>query len=142
MQKKDNIRAKRLNQNVEREVSQKKSEENNYQKLKDRQSHSLQLHDKGAKMTIHSSGSPVDLVSQHYQKTLRGQQQERYDIEKQIDQKVRAHKLQTMGTSGYNIINGQRHLSVEDMVPSDNYGIFQSKLSHYYERFRIKPEDN
>jgi len=53
---------------------------------------------------------------------------------------VRAHKLQTWGTSGYNIINGQRNLTVEEMVPKDNYGMFHSKLSHYYEKFRIRPD--
>jgi hypothetical protein len=45
---------------------------------------------------------------------------------------VRAHKLQTWGTSGYNIINGQRSMTVEELVPQDNFGLFQQKLSGYY----------
>jgi len=28
------------------------------------------------------------------------------------------------------------------MVPQDNFGVFQQKLSGYYEKFRIRPEKN
>lgn len=66
---------------------------------------------------------------------------QKFDQEKEINTMVRAHKLQTWGTSGYNIINGQRNLTVEEMVPKDNYGMFHSKLSQYYEKFRIRPDD-
>ena len=34
--------------------------------MRERQSHSLQLHNLGAKMTIHSKGSPIDPVTLRY----------------------------------------------------------------------------
>jgi hypothetical protein len=51
----------------------------NLERLKERQSYSLQLHKMGSKMTIHSHGVPVDPVSQFYQNTENGRRQERMD---------------------------------------------------------------
>lgn len=109
--------------------------------MKDRQSHSVQLHNMGAKMNIHSKGVPIDPLTLRYEQTEKGRQMELKDQDKKIDSLVRAHKLQTWGTSGYNIITGQRSLTVEEMVPENNYGQFHQKLGHYYEKFRIKPEN-
>lgn len=64
-------------------------------------------------MTIHSPGIPINPLNLRYQESERGKQLERADTEKHINTLVRAHKLQTWGTSGYNIINGQRNLAVE-----------------------------
>ncbi len=90
-------------------------------------------------MTIHSYGTPVDPVNLRYQNSEKGRQLARSESEKHVNTLVRAHKLQTMGSSGYNIINGQQNLTVEEMVPSDNMGLFQNKLSNYYGKFRIRP---
>lgn len=68
-------------------------------------------------MTIHSHSSPIDPVTLHYQNTEKGRQLEAADREKQVINSVRAHKIQTFGSSGYNIINGQRNMTVEEMVP-------------------------
>ena len=81
-------------------------------KLKDRQTRSLHLHNLGNKLTIHTNGAPVDPVTSIYQKTEKGKQLELSDRDKQVNSLVRTHKLQTMGTSGYNIINNQRNLTV------------------------------
>ena len=80
--------------------------------MKDRQSHSLQLHNLGAKMTIHSKGTPIDPLTLRYQDTEKGRQAQVRDNEKSINNLVRAHKMQTWGTSGYNIITGQRNMTV------------------------------
>ena len=81
--------------------------------MKDRQSHSQQLHSQGSKLTIHSYGSPIDPVTLRYENTDKGRQLQKQDQEKHVNTLVRAHKLQTWGTSGYNIINGQHNLTVE-----------------------------
>lgn len=93
-------------------------------------------------MTIHSPGIPIDPLNQRYQNSEKGKQLQQADTEKHINTLVRAHRLQTWGTSGYNIINGQRNLAVQQLVPQDNYGVFQNKLSGFYEKFRIKPTNN
>jgi hypothetical protein len=87
-------------------------EDGNYQKFKDRQSHSLHLHNKGSKLTIHSHGTPINPVTLRYETTDKGRMMQQHDQEKHVNTLVRAHKLQTWGTSGYNIINGQRNLTV------------------------------
>jgi len=104
-------------QSLEREVSLKNLEDGNYQKLKDRQSHSMHVHDMGSKMNLHSKGVPIDPLTLRYDKTEKGRQMEIKDQVKKIDSLVRAHKLQTCSTSGYNIVTGQRNLTVEEMVP-------------------------
>ena len=119
-------------QSMERELSLKKLEDGNYQKMKDKQSNSLQLHNLGAKMTIHSKGTPIDPLTLRYEETEKGRQMQIKDQEKSINNLVRAHKIQTWGTSGYNIITGQRSLAIEEMVPQENFGQFHSKLSQYY----------
>ena len=75
-------------------------------------SHSLYLHKVGSKMSIHSPGIPIDPLNLRYHNSEKGKQLEQADTEKHINSLVRAHKLQTCGTSGYNIINGQRNLTV------------------------------
>lgn len=70
---------RRRMQTIDRELSFKKVDDNNLQKLKDRQSHSLYLHKMGSKMTIHSHGVPIDPVNLYYQNTEKGKVQERYD---------------------------------------------------------------
>jgi hypothetical protein len=122
-------------------MSLKQVEEANVAKLQERQNHSLYLHRMGSKMSVHSHGVPLDPVSQRYQETERGRGQARRDDQKRVEGLVRTHHLQTCGSSGYNIINGQSSLSVEQMVGNDNLPIFQQKLSQYYEKFRIKPTD-
>lgn len=54
---------------IDRELNFKKIDDNNLQRLRDRQSHSLYLHNMGGKMTIHSHGVPIDPVNQYYQST-------------------------------------------------------------------------
>lgn len=93
----------------------------------------------GGKMTIHSHGVPVDPVNQFYQNTEKGRQQERLDEERRLNTLVRSHHLQTCGTSGYNIINGQASMPVEQLMQPQQLPIFQQKLSQYYEKFRIRP---
>lgn len=68
-------------------------------------------------MTIHSHSAPIDPVTLRYQNTEKGRQMEAMDREKQVLNAVRAHKIQTFGSSGYNIISGQRNMTVEEMVP-------------------------
>ena len=82
----------------------------------------------------------MDPVSLKYQDTEKGRQLEAADQDKKINSLVRAHKIQTFGSSGYNIINGQRNMTVEEMVPPDNFGPFHQRLSNYYEKFRIRPD--
>lgn len=93
-------------------------------------------------MTIHSYGAPIDPINLRYQNTEKGRQRQSIDLQKQMNNAVRTHKIQTFGSSGYNIINGQRNMTVQQMVSQQNMGTFQQKLSNYYERFRIRPEDS
>jgi hypothetical protein len=86
----------------------------------------------GAKMTIHSHGVPVDPINQNYQNTENGRYQQRFEEEKRINGLVRSHHLQTCGTSGYNIINGQASIAVEQMMQPQQFPVFQQKLSQYY----------
>ena len=58
----------------------------------------------------------IDPVSQSYQDTQKGRLQERYDEERRVNTLVRSHHLQTCGTSGYNIINGQASVPIEKMM--------------------------
>ena len=108
------------------------------QKLMNRQSQSILLHQMGSKLSIHSHGAAVDPVSQRYENTEKGRKQEQKDKDKRIDTLVRTHHLQTCGNSGYNIINGQSLKPIEDMVSKRDFPQFENKLSHYYEKFRIK----
>lgn len=115
-QREDDNRARRRMQTIDREISFKQIDDSNLQRLKERQSHSLYLHKMGAKMTIHSHGVAIDPVNQFYQNTEKGKTQERYDEEKRLNTLVRSHHLQTCGTSGYNIINGQASMPIEKMM--------------------------
>jgi len=63
------IRNRKRIQSLERDSSTKNLEEGNYQKFRDRQSHSLKLHNLGAKLTIHSHGTAVDPVTLRYENT-------------------------------------------------------------------------
>ena len=128
-------------QSIERETNVKQTEDNNFSKLKNRQSQSQHLYKEGSKITINTNGTPIDPLTLRYQNTEKGKQMERFEKEKEVNNLVRAHKLQTYGTSGYNIINGQKNMTVEEMVSSDSYGTFHHKLSNYYQKFRIKPDD-
>lgn len=80
--------------------------------MQQRQSHSLYLHKLGTKLTIHSPGIPIDPLNFRYQNSEKGKMLENAECERNINTLVRAHKLQTWGTSGYNIINGQNNLTV------------------------------
>ena len=137
-QRDEAIREKRRIQSLGREQHHKDVEEQNVQKLMRRQSQSIQLHHMGSKLSIHSHGAAVDPVSQRYENTDKGRKQEQKDKDKRIDTLVRTHHLQTCGTSGYNIINGQSLQPIEELVGNCDYPQFQNKLSNYYEKFRIK----
>lgn len=63
------IRNRKRIQSLEREGSMKKLEEGNYQKFRERQSHSLKMHNMGAKLTIHSHGTAIDPVTLRYENT-------------------------------------------------------------------------
>lgn len=78
-QKKDNNRNRRRMQSLERDLHVKQLEDGNYQKMKDRQSNSLHLHNLGAKMTIHSKGTPIDPITLRYEDTAKGRQMEHRD---------------------------------------------------------------
>ena len=69
-------------QTIERQLSLQKLEDGNYEKMKNRQSHSLQLHNLGAKLTIHSHSTAIDPLTLKYENTEKGRQLERYDKEK------------------------------------------------------------
>lgn len=92
---------------MDRELSFKKIDDYNLERMKQRQSHSLQLHRQGSRMTIHSHGLPLDPVTLTYQDTDKGRGQAKADEERRLNILVRSHHLQTCGSSGYNIINGQ-----------------------------------
>ena len=66
-------------QTIDRELSFKKIDDENLEKMQQRQSYSLKLHNMGTKMTIHSNGVPVDPVNLNYQNTLKGRTQEKMD---------------------------------------------------------------
>lgn len=119
-------------QTIDRELSSKKIDEGNFEKMKQRQSHSLHLHKMGTKMTIHSHGVPVDPVNLFYQNTEKGKIQEQIDQQRKINMLVRSHHLQTCGTSGYNIINGQASMPVEQLMQPEQIPVFQQKISQYY----------
>jgi hypothetical protein len=63
-------------------------------------------------MTIHSHCIPIDPLNHYYHDSQKGRYQEAVDKDKQINGLVRSHKLQTYNSSGYNIINGQKGLTV------------------------------
>lgn len=65
-QRQEEIRSRKRMQSMERELSLRKLEDGNYQKLKDRQSHSLYLHNMGSKMTIHSHSTAINPVTLRY----------------------------------------------------------------------------
>lgn len=52
---------------------------------------------------------------------------------------VRAHNLQTHGTSGYNIITGKPSIHVENLVPVEQQEVFEKKLAEFYGKYRIGP---
>jgi hypothetical protein len=54
---------------------------------------------------------------------------------------VRGHYLQTIGTSGYNIVNGDTVDHTARLVEKnrDIEGIYEEKLHKFYENLKIKP---
>lgn len=73
-QREEDVLARKRAVAVERNENTKQREEGNFQKLRERQSYSLYLHENGAKMTIHSYGTPVDPVNLRYQNSEKGRQ--------------------------------------------------------------------
>ena len=65
--------------NIEREQSVKQMEDQNFQRLKDRQAHSLYQHKMGSKLSIHSHGIPIDPVNLFYENTEKGKTQAKLD---------------------------------------------------------------
>lgn len=65
------------------------------------------LHSLGAKKTAHTQSIPVNPISLKYDDNYRGKNQYDLDQQYQVNRLVRAHNLQTHGTSGYNIITGK-----------------------------------
>ncbi len=65
---------------MQRELSLKKIDDNNYQKMQERQSHSLYLHKLGSKMNIHSPGIPIDPLNCRYHDSEKGKQLENADV--------------------------------------------------------------
>ncbi len=53
-------------QTIDREMTFKKVDDGNYQRMKERQAHSLYLHKLGSKLTIHSHGIPLDPLNHRY----------------------------------------------------------------------------
>ena len=68
------------------------------------------LHAVGAKQTAHTPSIPVNPISLKYDENPRGDRQAYYDQQRQVNRMIRAHNLQTQGTSGYNLINGRASL--------------------------------
>ncbi len=52
---------------------------------------------------------------------------------------VRAHNLQTQGTSGYNIITGGASLDIESLVPPNAQQVFEKKIANFYSKYKIGP---
>lgn len=61
----ENIERRRM-QTIDREMTFKKVDEGNYQRMRERQAHSLYLHKLGSKLTIHSHGIPLDPLNHRY----------------------------------------------------------------------------
>ena len=97
------------------------------------------LHALGAKQTAHTPSIPVNPVNLKYDENPRGNRQALFDQQRQVNRMIRAHNLQTQGTSGYNLINGQASLHVEDYLPKDTHPIFEQKLSEFYSKYRLDP---
>lgn len=74
-----------------------------------------------------------------YHNNSLGKYQEYLDNENRLNKLVRAHNLQTQGTSGYNIINGKPSTYVENLVPTESQGAFEQKLSKFYSKYKIGP---
>ena len=133
---------KRRNFIMERENTIKRNEEENYNRLLERQHQSQMLHGLGAKKTAHTPGIPVNPISLEYHDNPRGDRQAYFDQKQQINRMVRAHNLQTHGTSGYNLINGKASLHVQNLLPPVAQEEFKTKLSNFYSRYRIDPNEN
>lgn len=82
------------------------------------------LHAIGAKKTAHTPGIPVNPISLQYECTPKGDHQVFNDEKRRLNQLVRAHNLQTQGTSGYNPINGRASMHVENQIPQQAQQIF------------------
>lgn len=109
---------------MERENIIKQNEDQNLHKLQERQHHSQMLHAIGAKKTAHTAGIPVNPISLEYDQNPRGDRHAYSEQQRQVNRLVRAHNLQTQGTSGYNLINGRASLHVESFVPPDAHQAF------------------
>jgi hypothetical protein len=53
---------------------------------------------------------------------------------------ARAHYLQTLGNSGYNIINGRSSIDFSKIVPVEKNKAFEEKLFQLYSKFKLNPE--
>lgn len=54
----------------------------------------------------YSGSVPVNPITLKYENNMFGQYQRYQDDEAKVKRLVRGHHLQTMGTSGYNLLNG------------------------------------
>lgn len=118
-QKEKNYEHRRL-EHIQRENIIKQNEEENLNKMRERQYHSQMLHQMGAKRTAHTESIPVNPINLQYDDNYRGKYQQYLDQENKVNKLVRAHNLQTHGTSGYNIITGKSAMHVESLVPAEH----------------------
>ena len=115
---------KRKEINLLREKGFKDEETKMLGKMTERQLQSQKLYKIGEKQTIHKYSVPVNPISSEFQDNDRGRQLAARDEEKSLNRLVRAHYLQTMGTSGYNIVTGRNSIDVHNMVPERSQGAY------------------
>ena len=117
----------------------KQSEANLLQKWTDRQYQSQMLHKVGEKATMHKYGIPINPINAQYQNSTRGQELAQKDEEKGLRRLVRAHYLQTMGSSGFNIVTGRGSIDVGSMVKPESQKAFEQKITDMYSRRLLNP---
>ena len=91
---------------------------------------------------MHSHSIPINPINANYEGNEKGQRLQHDDEDKNLNRLVRAHKLQTYGNTGYNIINGRSSINVENLVPEKNQNVFENRLYNFYAKYQINPESN
>jgi hypothetical protein len=104
------------------------------------QNYQQQLWDMGLRKNGMTTGIPVNPINHEYASNFRGQQFERQESEKRLNNMLRLHHLQTKGTCGYNVINGKENSSVKSLIPETLIDGMDSRIKEYRDRYSLRPQ--
>ncbi len=98
-----------------------------------------QLWEMGLRKNGTTTGIPVNPINHEYASSYRGQQFQRQESEKQLNNMLRLHHLQTKGTCGYNPINGKENPQVKSLIAETLGEGMQSRMKEYREKYSLRP---